>query len=818
MPQLSSSGPMAGVATAAGAAAAEVDRKQYPTTAAEYRLLESVGQGVSATVYKALCIPLGNEVVAVKCLDLERCSGTLEEVRKETQVMSLLQYPNLVRAHCSFAVGQFLWVVMPFCAGGSCLSIMKSAFPDGFEEAVIATVLKDTLKGLEYLHKHGHIHRDVKAGNILIDSMGNVKLADYGVSAGMFDAGDRQRARNTFVGTPCWMAPEVMEQLHGYDFKADIWSFGITGLELAHGHAPFSKYPPMKVLLMTLQNAPPGLDLERDKRFSKSFKEMIAMCLVKDPTKRPSAEKLLKHSFFKHSKGPEYLTRNVLEGLAPLAERVKALQAKDEARLAAKKVALSEQEEISQALSPTLPKFAPQNEYKRGVSSWNFNVEDLKTQAALMDDDDKFTKIEEGDESAALRSSSRREPDRSAMTASTSSQNLGLEVCDEPIETGHCDKRRGCVQVLNLSLFLSQSLAMQGKQSAAVAITRKEPKHIGRFDVFEDDTGESPPEWKAQEAAQMMERQGSDREREVEREREQEREKAREKQKSGPLDPSRSFSGPRPQSRSSEGDQERSARPSTIDRSASEHKLVEEGGQQGTALPGMEKLAALQNKDRDSRRSFSGPLNSAAAPAEKRASNGGQAPPVHSASKDGEDRSKGAGAPVVQRKGRFSVTSESMDMNQDASGRKGGAQGSATTSPHLSSSTVPVAAIMPHLQTLMQHASAQQELVFTLMSNLSSGDNPTGLRGVNAPSRDRLRSASVPASQEYLNDMQTMDCERELMLQVTDLQARNSALMEELQNLKLRNIQMERQLNAYFNKEEEARIRLEEAAREDNSR
>eukprot|EP00850_Spirogloea_muscicola_P021850 SM000265S09771 [mRNA] locus=s265:128209:135061:+ [translate_table: standard] len=752
MPQSSSSGPMAGVATAGGAAAAEVDRRQYPTTAAEYRLLESVGQGVSATVYKALCIPLGNEVVAVKCLDLERCSGTLEEVRKETQVMSLLHHPNLVRAHCSFAVGQFLWVVMPFCAGGSCLSIMKSAFPDGFEEAVIATVLKDTLKGLEYLHKHGHIHRDVKAGNILIDSMGNVKLADYGVSAGMFDAGDRQRARNTFVGTPCWMAPEVMEQLHGYDFKADIWSFGITGLELAHGHAPFSKYPPMKVLLMTLQNAPPGLDLERDKRFSKSFKEMIAMCLVKDPTKRPSAEKLLKHSFFKHSKGPEYLTRYVLEGLAPLADRVKALQAKDEARLAAKK-----------------------NEYKRGVSSWNFNVEDLKTQAALMDDDDKFTKIEEGDESAALRSSSRREPDRSAMTASTSSQNLGLELWPSP-----------------------------GKSP-----------NTCRFDVFEDDTGESPPEWKAQEAAQMMERQGSDREREVEREREQEREKAREKQKSGPLDPSRIFSGPRPQSRSSEGDQERTARPTTMDRSASEHKLVEEGGQQGTALPGMEKLAASQNKERDSRRSFSGPLNSAAAPAEKRASNGGQAPPV---SKDGEDRSKGAGAPVVQRKGRFSVTSESMDMNPDASGRKGGAQGSATTSPHVSSSTVPVAAIMPHLQTLMQHASAQQELVFTLMSNLSSGDNPTGLRGVNAPSRDRLRSASVPASQEYLNDMQTMDCERELMLQVTDLQARNSALMEELQNLKLRNVQMERQLNAYFNKEEEARIRLEEAAREDNSR
>ncbi|KAK4395474.1 Serine/threonine-protein kinase fray2 [Sesamum angolense] len=272
---------------------------------------------------------------------------------------------------------------MPYMAGGSCLHILKAAYPDGLEEVVIATVLREVLKGLDYLHQHGHIHRDVKAGNILIDTRGAIKLGDFGVSAYLFDSGDRQRMRNTFVGTPCWMAPEVMEQMYGYDFKADIWSFGITALELAHGHAPFSKYPPMKVLLMTLQNAPPGLDYERDKKFSKSFKQMIASCLVKDPLKRPSARKLLKHSFFKQARSNDYIARTLLEGLPALGDRLQALKRKEEDLLAQKKMPDGQKEEISQ------------NEYKRGISGWNFDLEDMKAQASLIQDDDSIPEKEE---------------------------------------------------------------------------------------------------------------------------------------------------------------------------------------------------------------------------------------------------------------------------------------------------------------------------------------------------------------------------------------------------------------------------------------
>ncbi|KAJ7515778.1 hypothetical protein O6H91_22G027500 [Diphasiastrum complanatum] len=385
-------------------------KKVYPTVASDYELLEVVGHGASATVYRAKCVPF-NEEVGIKCVDLEKCNTNLDDIRRETKTMSLIDHPNVVRAYCSFVVDHRLWVVMPYMAGGSCLSIMKAAFPDGFDESIIASILKESLKALEYLHSHGQIHRDVKAGNVLVDANGSVKLGDFGVTACLFDTGDRQRARITFVGTPCWMAPEVMEQLNGYDFKADIWSLGITALELAHGHAPFSKYPPTK-------NAPPGLDYDRDKRFSKAFKEMVATCLVKNPAKRPTAEKLLKHAFFKATKSPESIVRRLLEKVPTMSRNPDSLKHIDAARLREKIFPYQEKEEKSQ------------HEYNKEVSSWNFDVEDLKAQAALIHDaddalmlkEDELTKISSCDSSPDSKMSlNRRVPN--SQSAEVTSQN-----------------------------------------------------------------------------------------------------------------------------------------------------------------------------------------------------------------------------------------------------------------------------------------------------------------------------------------------------------------------------------------------------------
>eukprot|EP00053_Salpingoeca_punica_P019366 m.195275 g.195275 ORF g.195275 m.195275 type:complete len:455 (-) comp17634_c0_seq5:2354-3718(-) len=272
-----------------------------------FQLLEKLGEGSYGSVVKAMHRS-SHQVVAIKQVPME---SDLQEVVKEISMMRQCDSPFIVQYYGSYFKNAYLWIVMEYCIAGSVSDVMQLRKKPLNEEEIRA-IARATLFGLEYLHSRCKIHRDIKAGNILLNDKGDAKLADFGVAGQMVD---NMSKRNTVIGTPFWMAPEVIQEI-GYDCRADIWSLGITCIEMAEGKPPYADIHPMRAIFMIPTKPPPTL--KSPELWSQDFVAFLSKMLVKTAEERAVASALIQMPFIAAAKHPEAVVLRIVEDTVAL--------------------------------------------------------------------------------------------------------------------------------------------------------------------------------------------------------------------------------------------------------------------------------------------------------------------------------------------------------------------------------------------------------------------------------------------------------------------------------------------------------------------
>lgn len=280
----------------------DIDLATLKDPAGILELIELVGNGTYGQVYKGRHVKTG-QLAAIKVMDVTEEEE--EEIKLEINVLKKYSHHRNIAtyfgAFIKKAAGRNendqLWLVMEYCGAGSVTDLVKASKGTCLKEEWIAYICREILRGLAHLHANKIIHRDIKGQNVLLTDNAEVKLVDFGVSAQL----DRTIGRrNTFIGTPYWMGPEVIVCDENpdatYDNRSDLWSVGITAIEMAEGSPPLCDMHPMRALFLIPRNPPPRL---KSKKWSKKFHSFIEQCLIKDYMQRPNTEQLLKHPFIR---------------------------------------------------------------------------------------------------------------------------------------------------------------------------------------------------------------------------------------------------------------------------------------------------------------------------------------------------------------------------------------------------------------------------------------------------------------------------------------------------------------------------------------
>lgn len=273
-----------------------------------YSIIQKLGQGNYGSVYQVKNNKT-NKIYAAKIQEINKSNN--ESFLKEIKMLQEFDNPYIVKFHGALVNAKSIWMLIEYCDGGSVLDLMRIT-NQYFNEQEIASIITMVLKGLQALHNKKKIHRDIKAGNILLSEDGCAKLGDFGVSTELTNSITKRVSK---IGTPYWMSPEVISQ-KSYDSKCDIWSLGITCIELAEGEPPYSEVRTFLVMKKILENPPKGLT--NPKKWSKEFNSFVKMCLTVDPQKRPTAKFLLNHPFItKYNKGKSIILKR-LKNAMPL--------------------------------------------------------------------------------------------------------------------------------------------------------------------------------------------------------------------------------------------------------------------------------------------------------------------------------------------------------------------------------------------------------------------------------------------------------------------------------------------------------------------